>query len=416
MTGRFEVGYAKQDITPPIGTPLAGRPMWGARRAKAIHDSLFARAVRIESDFSHVTILSADLLLITKELHLEIARASGHSPENLLVLATHTHSGPGGYWKGSLIELFMGLYKEETRAWLVKCLSETVQAAAEALSPADLFATSLDFPGMSTNRRQTDGVTDPVLTILKFDTENGPPICIVSFGAHPIVGLEREPFAMTADYPGEVCRRLEKLGLRPMFVQGACGATSPSWFTLPLDRHLRNFGDAFEQRIRNALKELRPRMASTVSTRQIPLGITTPSSRITPDGLPGLRFLEHCMFPVKRFLDRMAKQGVVDNRDVSLTVVHLGSVILLGVPGELGPIASLSIRTFFSSAHVEQLMIASLCNGYIGYVHRKRDYRFKRKIRCLALYENAMSLAGRNAGDNILSLLERSAEVLAVAP
>jgi neutral ceramidase len=416
MTRKFRVGYAKQDITAPIGTPLAGRPMWAARRARAIHDSLFARAVRIESDSGHVTILSVDLLLITKGLHLEIARASGHSPENLLVLATHTHSGPGGYWKGSLVESFMGLYKEETRAWFVKRLSETVQAAAGTLSPADLFATSLDFPGMSINRRQTGGVTDPVLTILKFETEDGPPVCIVSFGAHPIVGLEREPLTMTADYPGEVCRRLEKLWLRPMFVQGACGASSPSWFTLPLDRHLRNVGDAFEQCIRNALRELRPQMASAVLARQIPLRIANPSSRITPDGLFLLHVLEYCMFPLKRLLDQMAKQGMVDNRDVSLTVVHLGPVVLLGVPGELGPSASLSIRTFFSSAHVEQLMIASLCNGYIGYVHRKRDYRLKHKIRLLALYENAMSLAGRSAGDNILSLLERSREILAVPP
>jgi neutral ceramidase len=212
----LKIGYSKRDITPPPGSPLAGRPMLVPRNARVVHDHLHARAAHIASDSGYVTLLAVDLLLVTNGLHSEIAQEAGVPPEKLLVFATHTHSGFGGFWRGRSVESFMGRYSEETRTWLVKCLAGTVQAAASAQEPARLSATSRNLLGMSANRRQVGGAVDPTLTILRFDTDSAQPIFIVSYGAHPIVGLEREP--ITADYPGEVCRRLEARGMRAMLM------------------------------------------------------------------------------------------------------------------------------------------------------------------------------------------------------
>ena len=413
---RLSVGYAKRDITPSIGASLAGRPMIVSRRARVIHDSLQARALHVVSGSTQITLLVADLLLITKGLQLEIARACNLDPEMLLVLATHTHSGPGGYWKGRQLESFMGPYREETRALLVGSLSETVRAAAESTSPADVYAASVDLPGMSTNRRQRDGAVDPVLTILKFDTQTGLPVCLVSFGAHPIVGLEREPFTMTADYPGEICRRLETLGFQSMFVQGACGGTSPALSHLPLEKHLQQYGDAFEGRIQDVVFKMKFQSVSRALIRQIPFPITTSPSRITPGGLPIWGALEDCVFPLKGYMAKLSKQGVAENQDASLSAVRFGSIVFLGIPGEVGPLLSLSLRKALANAGANYQMIASLCNGYVGYVHRNADYEYKRGIHILGLYENAMSLAGRSAGDSILTFVEQASEIFAVAP
>jgi neutral ceramidase len=401
----LRVGYAKREITPPLGSPLAGRPMLVGRRARAIRDSLSARAVHIEGKSGHITILVADLLLVTKALHQQVAQTSGRPPENLLVLATHTHSGPGGYWQGRHLESFMGPYDACARDRLIERLAETVREAVQCTRTSKVSAVSIDMHGMSTNRRNHNRPVDPVLTLLRFNVKGDSPICIVSFGAHPIVGLERRPFTITADYPGEICERLERLGLRPLFVQGACGGTSPAYFHLALEEHLSRLCGALVNEISTALPRMQPCDVPQVIVEQIPLQLSFAETRITPDGLPPVRAIEDIIQPLRRYLVRMAEQGAVDNHNLSLTIVGMGRVVFVGIPGEVGPELSMAIRRVFSPNNV---VVASLCNGYAGYLHKRSDYQYEHGIRMLGLYENAMSLAGRDAGDSILSQLEQS--------
>jgi hypothetical protein len=84
-------------------------------------------------------------------------------------------------------------------------------------------------------------------------------------------------------------------------------------------------------------------------------------------------------------------------------IVGMGRLVLVGIPGEVGPRLSSAIRRVFSPSDT---IVASLCNGYAGYIHRRCDYEHKHGLRTLGLYENAMSLAGRDAGESILSLIE----------
>ena len=407
MNCKLRVGYSKREITPPIGSALAGRPMLMGRCAKTARDPLFARAAYIESQQGHVTILVADLLLVTKSLHLQIAHASGCPAQNLLVLATHTHSGPGGYWKGKHIEPFMGPYSPDASNRIAACLAETVREAAASALPTELSAASVEVTGLSINRRLADGPVDPVLTLLRFGVEGDRPICVASFGAHPIVGLERQPFTITADFPGEICGHLERLGLRSIFIQGACGGTSPAHVRLPLETHIASVAAALEGEIRAGLTRMEACALSRIVVDQIPFRIASAETRITPDGLPFLGAVEDRIRPLRRYFAEMAQQGMADNRDLALTVVDLGCAVLVGVPGEVGPELSLSIRRVFSNRQLNHVIVASLCNGYAGYIHKRSDYRYRPGTRALGLYENAMSLAGRDAGDSILSLLER---------
>lgn len=400
---KLRVGYAKREITPPLGSPLAGRPMLLGRRARAIDGCLFARAVHIEGESGQVTIVSADLLLVTKALHSRMAEASGCPPENLLVLATHTHSGPGGYWQGRHIESFMGPYDRRAGDRLTASLAETIREATQSVRAAALFATSVDVRGISTNRRHADGPIDSILTLLRFDVEGDLPICVASFGAHPIVGLERRPFAVTADFPGEVCERLERLGLRAVFCQGACGGISPAHIHLPLEKHLARLGSAFENAISAALPSMQSCNVRRVLVEQVPIQLSSAETQITPDGLAFLGALEQRIRPLRHHFAEMAAQGAVENQNLSLKIVGMGRLVLVGIPGEVGPQLSTVIRRVFSPNYT---IVASLCNGYAGYIHRRSDYEYKRGLRTLGLYENAMSLAGRDAGDSILSLLE----------
>ncbi len=400
---KLRAGYARCDITPALNTPLAGRPTLRPRLAKTVHDPLFARALSIRCGGRQLAILATDLLLVTKRMHEAVARAAGIAPRSLLVFATHTHSGPGGYWRGSLIERFMGKYRQEIFDGLVTALAGAVRQASGTIEAAKLSAASLDLPEANTSRRKTGDITDPVLTLLRFETKMQRPILLLSFGAHPIAGLERKSRMVTADYPGEICRRLEEKGFRPLFIQGAGAGTNPGWMGLSFDRHLARMGEVLEHGIQIALTRLSPVKNPRPSVRALPLLISRQSSRILPEGMPFGAPLEILVSRLRARIDSMKNQGLEDNQRLSLHIALLGRLPIFAVPAEIGPRVSMGIRDALASAGFESPLVASMCNGYMGYVHCRSDYRFSRGLRILSLYENAMSSAGRDMGDAIIA-------------
>ena len=406
----LSVGFGKRDITPLLGTPLAGRPMLPPRRARTIRDPLYARALHIKCGSTQITLLSVDLLLVTQSLVEAVAGAAGVAREDLAIFATHTHSGPGGYWKGSLVEWFMGPFRPATYSLLVQRLAEAVKLAVHKLVPAELSVASMELAHMSSNRREAKGLVDPVLTLCRFDLLSGQPISVVSFGAHPITGLEREPRTVTADYPGEACRRIEAGGSRAMFLQGAAAATNPGWIHGPLEKHLQHMGDMFEEAIGKLEQRLQPLPVSEIAHTRLPLEVEQQEPLIVPDGMRGGKILELAARPLQAALGLMSRQGRAANRHVALTVIRIGPLVVIGAPCELGPRVSLDIRDLFARTSTPTVMVASMCDGYVGYVHMVQDYEARRGTRVLALYENAMSMAGRDAGNTIVEVLKAHGE------
>ncbi len=93
----LRVGWAKTEITPPLGYPMAGY----VRRqgpATGVLDPLFARAFVLRSGSVTAVLVIADLLLISnrwaRELRVSIAQKLKIPRRNVIVAATHTHSGP----------------------------------------------------------------------------------------------------------------------------------------------------------------------------------------------------------------------------------------------------------------------------------------------------------------------------------
>ena len=89
-------GSAQADITPPVGTSLAG--YFADRVSDAVADPLYARAVVVESGRERMALVSCDLICLTRETTDEaknrIAERCGIGPERVLICATHTHTGP----------------------------------------------------------------------------------------------------------------------------------------------------------------------------------------------------------------------------------------------------------------------------------------------------------------------------------
>ncbi len=408
----LSVGHACVDITPAIGAPLAGETEWNGRFAERVRDPLHARALHLEIGASAATLVIADLLAIPAPLHLAVARAAEIAPESLLLAATHSHSATGGYWDGGpLVRYFMGRYQDSIFRELVTKLAGVAQAARAHTTPARLSGSRVALTGVNANRRRLLGPIDPDLTLLRFERESGRPIDLVSFSAHPVIGSERDRHAISADFPGELCRRIEERGREALFFQGAVGGMSPlfSEFPQPIDVHLALVGALLEDGVDRAEHTLAPLTHEPFEVRLEHIPLPPPTCRVFPATMRRGWLAEAATFPLRRLVENQARQARRGDPDAPLHLLRLGEAAWLGTPCDLGVSVALALKKALSERGVRLPLVGSQCDGYVGYVHLPDDYQHvpERGFREMGFYENAMSLSGWNLGADFVSAVRR---------
>ena len=95
----LRAGVGKADITPQTGYYLGG---WtrADRTAHGQHTRLFSRALVLQRGGRKVALVQVDLFMIPGGMVRHIGERLadiGFSEQNILISASHTHSGPGGY-------------------------------------------------------------------------------------------------------------------------------------------------------------------------------------------------------------------------------------------------------------------------------------------------------------------------------
>ena len=161
--GDLKVGAASVDITPPLGTPMAG--YYGERAADGVHDPLYAKAIVLELNGKKVALVGLDLISTTfgivAEARRMIEETAGIKGADVMISATHAHTGPILQGKGDRIHPFGGKnpltvkYGEE----LPGMIAEAVRKAEGKLRPARASGVHGHEPSICFNRRfhMTDG-------------------------------------------------------------------------------------------------------------------------------------------------------------------------------------------------------------------------------------------------------------------
>lgn len=221
----YLVGAARADITPPVGAPLGG---YGARQGASdrIADPLYCTAFIFDDGTARVCLASCDLLYVTTDLRDAVRRTvgarTGVPGDAIMLVATHTHSGPANITAESdpsYIQL------------LAERITEAVEAAIAAAEPATLRISTADLESISMNRREPDGpIETRVRTIVAESVTSGRPIAVLmNYACHPTV-LEAESLAISPDFPGAAARFVEAAtGALAGYLQGCCGAINPVW-------------------------------------------------------------------------------------------------------------------------------------------------------------------------------------------
>ncbi len=258
-------GTAEVDITPPMGAPLFGYSWDAEKKARGVWTRLKARVVALQdSHGERLALVQADLGAVSGLVHRRVAERSaatdGITADRLLIAATHTHAGPGGFFGEKFFNVF-GSGRPGFDPALVELLVERINAgihrAFAELGPAALGATEVDVQGIARNRsclarlheHPGDCVVgspldiDPKLRLLRVDRleagMSSPLAALFVFAVHG-TSLPQTNQLYHGDLHAVAARSLTALvakqrpGHRPLlaaFMNGAEGDVSPAYVT-----------------------------------------------------------------------------------------------------------------------------------------------------------------------------------------
>ena len=382
----FRVGLAKVDITPDLterSVPLQGYFARHKKPALSIHDPLYARALVVEgADGARVAIVSTDLCYVHSEIRDRVVRRlarDGFHEHNLLIAATHSHSGFGAYDSRLLADMLFGAYESRNQDLVVLGVAAAVRQASQAMRPARIDSGTTTLAGFNRSRHdpafdfETGGAdkrtfdpdrypTDRTLTVLRFTTPEGAPLGLLfNFSSHPTV-LSPKNMALSAEWPGVACDRIEA-AMGPhtvaMFLNGSLGdaAPWPDWDTLDKEwLQMRAYGKRMAEQVIKTTADLAPVTDAVVDGRTV----RAEFAQLVLCGLGRMK------------LTRRSSRIGVKRPDQPLQAVRIGPVILLAVPGE--PTTAVGNHLKSLCPKNARCLIVAPANGYLGYFVDSEEY------------------------------------------
>jgi len=223
MANNLQVGYARVNVTPPLGVNLAG--YYKVRFADGVLDELEVCAVAVKAGDDTVILMTADHCGIGEEFIDEwratISEKTGVHPEAIFLHSTHTHQGPVLLKNHSNpltaeYEVFLGRKVVDAAVMAVADLKPARMGigVGEAKNVAFIRRYRMKDGSAKTNPGVNNpdilapiGETDERVNVLRFDREGAETVVFANFGNHPdVVGGNK----ISADWPGMTRRIVEK--------------------------------------------------------------------------------------------------------------------------------------------------------------------------------------------------------------
>jgi neutral ceramidase len=244
----FRAGAAAVVISPAAGTPMAG--YYSTRLSTGVHDDLHAKAIVMEAGGQRGALVACDLVgippAVIEEAREIVQRETGIPGANVMISATHNHTGPlipdggarAGAYGGDLETA------KRYRAELPRKIAESVRQAHARLAAARVSAGRGREETVSFNRRffmrdgtvgwnpgklnpnivRPAGPIDPELPVVLIESAAGEPIATyVNFALHQdtVGGMEA-----SSDFAYQLATVLGKVkgaGMLTLFTQGTSG-------------------------------------------------------------------------------------------------------------------------------------------------------------------------------------------------
>jgi len=381
-------GCAKVNITPPLGLKLIGSK---GQPSDAVLDELFAKALILSDGTTTLALVSIDLLYtpleeITDPVRALVKERTGIPEQNVMVCASHTHSGPEVFTNWKLDPEDHVEESEIDQAYLQTLIREmagAVELAHRKQRDVRLGAALGGLPEVIYNRRpryadgkvqmaftlppeiatthrvetgpdgstrvtftlpedapaRTFGPIDPDVLALRVEDSEGDILAsLVGFGCHPVCVYPFQSTAVSADFPARATRVVEQgEGGVCLFALGLAGNIVP------------------RQRDVGPCAEIGKALGGEALRR---LQFVTTSDKVA-------------LSAGRRSVTLVTKNGKPESITTEIQALRLGEIYLLGLPGEVLVEVGLAIK---SRADLETLFITTMTNDSIGYVCHREAY------------------------------------------
>ena len=398
---QLRVGRAAVIITPPRGEPLAG--YYATRLATGTHDDLNAKAIVIESGKMRVALVACDLVSLPPAVIEEARRfaeaKTGIPQQNIMISATHSHTGPL-MLSGGAREMAYGGKLEVAQQYmrdLPKRIAESISSANADLQPARVsFAKgheeSINFnrrffmkdgtvgwnPGkLNPNIVKPAGPVDPDVSIAYFESASGKPLATyVNFALHldTVGGTE-----ISADYPATMSAILgnaKGAGMLTVFTNGAAG--NINHIDVKAERPQKGheeaarIGKVLADEVLRTYARLQPATGTALRVRSKSLQLQLPSLKDSDIQRANALIKQLEAGEKVKFLDTVFAYKVADTAerkgkpfDAEVQVIALGTDIAwVALPGEIFTELGMALK---QGSPFGMTIVAELAHGPVTY-------------------------------------------------
>ncbi len=391
----FMVGIAEMNYTPEVGLDLVGNYRGDDYASRGVHDSLYARAIVAKGENGiKAAVLTIDICNLHKEstnfMKEYIEEETGIEKDHIMILATHTHSGPKS-----------GLSDPKAKEYLLTA-ADAVVIADRNLAPSSLYVGRSTEDRISHNRRLQgkDGKVhmtweslDPELVVGPLGPKDPEVITftinqagkeigsVVNFGCH-VTNLTGSNWLYSADYPGymvESVRKIKGEDYIPMFFNGLCGNVTQI-------NHEYGFIDTYQEAQRigymlgvGALEAIKNQVEVKggevlISKEYVPLKRITITDeqlawagkimeRVAREGMPPI---QQDGIPDEMYAENWIKMHKIQDQvdSIEVQVIRVGDLAFVGLPGEPFNEFGVDIKT---KSPCPNTMVMGLANDYTSY-------------------------------------------------
>jgi hypothetical protein len=380
----LSVGFGWAPLPTPDGAGLAGYGGLRQRRAEGTLDVPDARAVVLEQDGLRVALVAIDVLISRPTLRDRLLEeAERLAIDSVVLVATHTHSGPGGYVEGWAAARVTGAgFDPEVADRLADAATHALRGAVEDLGRARV-GSALGHAELAENRREEDGPAEVSLPVIRVETGNGGRRVLFAYAAHPIV-LSPKSRAYSADYPGAAREWLASRGWESTFVPGPLGdqqpvsGLGPLWPKTVEEQRAQadEIGERLGEAVLATLSGIAPR--ASVRLEAVERWVEAPPSRLR----------RGCLVWWLSPISRGPLRSFLSPR-VPFHAVRIGDAVLLAVPAE--PTTRVGDRLRASVPEGSVPLVVSHANDWMGYVVERERYGHGGYEACMSFFGEGLA-------------------------
>ncbi|WP_373651629.1 hypothetical protein [Schlesneria sp. DSM 10557] len=363
VESNLKAGVAKVDITPPADTPVVGH----VRPTNGVRDPLRAGILLIANEQTQAAIVTVDLIDAPTEmvemLRDAISQGTGTPPENVLVAASHNHSGPGWVREAA--------WNRETTAKI----GAAAAAAAKEMRPVTIGygEDRIDFNinrrkvinGRAVVRLNPEGPCDHRVKVLRIDDGRSlePMAVLMHAVCHPCVFTWGDkltpPFPggfpkITADFPGEAQTFVESIygpKTKTLFLQGCAGDIRPNLPGVPY-----RCGDEADIKW---------------TGRNLGCAVVRAADRsVVREELSKRKTI----YPLKCATSIIELPGKQEKQRCELQALRIGDFLLLTMPGE--PMVEYGLQIEQAIADRAIPIVIGYANGSLGYICTAESHQY----------------------------------------